>query len=89
MTFHPQPIVIPRTRLIFLGNTDTTAHGPGKTHNILSNQEQLFMSSDFHSQDLITRQMLDAAVSRMRRAQWSYPSLTEEVILEAKGPENL
>lgn len=47
------------------------------------------MSSDFHSQDLITRQMLDAAVSRMRRAQWSYPSLTEEVILEAKGPENL
>lgn len=42
------------------------------------------MSSDLHSQDLITRQMLDVAVPRTRSAKWSRSSHTGEVIMEAE-----
>lgn len=45
------------------------------------------MSLDPGSQDLITRQMLDAVVPRIGSVQWSYPSLTE-VIMKAEALEN-
>lgn len=78
--YYPQSIVVPRTRLIFLRNIS-------QTDNILSSYKQFFTSLDFGSQDLITRQMLDAVVPGTGSAQWSYPSLTE-IIIVAEVLEN-
>lgn len=58
-----------------------------QTDNILSSYKQFFTSLDFGSQDLITRQMLDAVVPGTGNAQWSYPSLTE-IIIVAEVLEN-
>lgn len=60
--FHPQSIVIPdykivvqETRLIFLGNTIIATHGPSPRDSTLSPFVMFFISPDFHSHDLIMR----------------------------------